>query len=85
MKGSLVTGLETTFSFLVPETKTVPRRYPEPPQFQTMPEVFATASHIAFRDAAFECHCRGGGAAARGNVMRSAHLDRDRRMRCALA
>lgn len=42
MKSSLVAGLETTFSFLVPETKTVPRLYPEASEFQTMPEVFAT-------------------------------------------
>jgi fluoroacetyl-CoA thioesterase len=42
MKSSLVAGLETTFSFQVPESKTVPRLYPEAPEFQTMPEVFAT-------------------------------------------
>lgn len=42
MKNSLVAGLETTFSFLVPETKTVPHLYPEASEFQTMSQVFAT-------------------------------------------
>jgi len=42
MKPSLVPGLEGTLSFVVPETKTVPRLYPEAPEFQTMPQVFAT-------------------------------------------
>jgi fluoroacetyl-CoA thioesterase len=35
-------GLSATFAFVVPETKTVPRLYPEAPEFQTMPAVFAT-------------------------------------------
>lgn len=42
MKTSLVAGLETTLSFQVPESKTVPRLYPEAAEFQTMPQVFAT-------------------------------------------
>jgi fluoroacetyl-CoA thioesterase len=42
MKPSLVPGLKTTLSFRVPEDKTVPHLYPEAPEFQTMPRVFAT-------------------------------------------
>lgn len=42
MKDSLQPGLTTTFSYRVPETKTVPHLYPEAPEFQTMPHVFAT-------------------------------------------
>jgi fluoroacetyl-CoA thioesterase len=42
MKSSLVPGLEDTLSFVVPDTKTVPHLYPEAPEFQSMPPVFAT-------------------------------------------
>ena len=42
MKSSLQAGLTATFAFKVPESKTVPRLYPEAPEFQTMPQVFAT-------------------------------------------
>jgi fluoroacetyl-CoA thioesterase len=42
MRSSLRPGLSTTFSYRVPETKTVPHLYPEAPEFQTMPRVFAT-------------------------------------------
>jgi fluoroacetyl-CoA thioesterase len=42
MKPSLVPGLTTTLSFRIPEDKTVPHLYPEAPEFQTMPRVFAT-------------------------------------------
>jgi fluoroacetyl-CoA thioesterase len=42
MKPSLTPGLSTTFSFTIPEGKTVPALYPEAPEFQTMPRVFAT-------------------------------------------
>jgi fluoroacetyl-CoA thioesterase len=35
-------GLEYQFRFRVPESKTVPALYPEAPEFQEMPRVFAT-------------------------------------------
>ena len=42
MKASLIPGLSHELRFRVPETKTVPNLYPESPEFQAMPEVFAT-------------------------------------------
>ena len=42
MKPSLQAGLAYEFKFRVPETKTVPQLFPEAPEFQQMPEVFAT-------------------------------------------
>ncbi len=42
MKESLRPGLEHVLGFQVPATKTVPALYPEAPEFQAMPEVFAT-------------------------------------------
>lgn len=42
MKNSLRPGLEHVLTFPVPATKTVPALYPEAPEFQAMPEVFAT-------------------------------------------
>ncbi|NJM11998.1 MAG: thioesterase family protein [Synechococcaceae cyanobacterium SM1_2_3] len=42
MRESLQAGLTHEFTFTVPPTKTVPHLYPEAPEFQTMPEVFAT-------------------------------------------
>ena len=42
MKDSLRPGLEHQLSLLVPVSKTVPALYPESPEFQLMPEVFAT-------------------------------------------
>ncbi len=42
MKESLRPGLEHVLGFQVPATKTVPALYPEAPDFQAMPEVFAT-------------------------------------------
>ena len=42
MKDSLRAGLEHRMTFLVPASKTVPALYPEAPEFQAMPEVFAT-------------------------------------------
>ncbi len=42
MKESLRPGLEHVLGFPVPVTKTVPGLYPEAPEFQAMPEVFAT-------------------------------------------
>ncbi|MGC9195234.1 MAG: thioesterase family protein [Syntrophobacteraceae bacterium] len=42
MKDSLAPGLTFEFSFPISEEKTVPRLYPESPEFQLMPRVFAT-------------------------------------------
>lgn len=42
MKDTLKPGLTTTFSFTVPETKTVPHLYPESDLFRQMPAVLAT-------------------------------------------
>jgi fluoroacetyl-CoA thioesterase len=42
MKPTLKPGLKHRFAYPVPETKTVPQLYPESPQLQAMPEVFAT-------------------------------------------
>ena len=42
MKATLKPGLTNELKFRVPDTKTVPNLYPESPEFQAMPEVFAT-------------------------------------------
>lgn len=42
MKESLQPGLKHRISFEVPVSKTVPALYPEAPEFQAMPQVFAT-------------------------------------------
>ncbi len=42
MKDSLQPGITHEFRFRVPESKTVPALYPESPEFQAMPRVFAT-------------------------------------------
>ncbi len=42
MRATLRPGLTGELEFVVPPTKTVPRLYPEAPEFQAMPEVFAT-------------------------------------------
>ena len=42
MKDTLKPGLEHTFKFKVPESKTVPALYPESDEFQAMPNVLAT-------------------------------------------
>lgn len=47
MSPSLVPGLEGTFRYRVPESKTVPRIYPEAPDFQMMPAVLATGYFVA--------------------------------------
>jgi fluoroacetyl-CoA thioesterase len=39
---TLIPGLEHSFTFRVSADKTVPRLYPEAPEFVAMPEVFAT-------------------------------------------
>lgn len=48
MKESLRPGIEHTLRFRVPETKTVPHLYREAPEFQLMPEVFATGFLVGF-------------------------------------
>ena len=47
MKDTLCPGLEGTFRYVVPASKTVPRIYPEAPDFQLMPEVLATGYLVA--------------------------------------
>lgn len=42
MKDTLKPGLTSTFSFRIPETKTVPHLYPESEMFREMPAVLAT-------------------------------------------
>jgi fluoroacetyl-CoA thioesterase len=42
MKPTLVSGIRYELSFEVAASKTVPSLYPEAPEFQQMPEVFAT-------------------------------------------
>jgi fluoroacetyl-CoA thioesterase len=50
MKDSLKPGIATSFSFVVPEEKTVPHLYPEAPEFQPMPHVFATGYLIGLAE-----------------------------------
>jgi fluoroacetyl-CoA thioesterase len=42
VKPTLKPGLKTSFSYVVPENKTVPFTYPESPEISAMPKVFAT-------------------------------------------
>jgi fluoroacetyl-CoA thioesterase len=42
MRDTLKPGIRHEFDFEVPSSKTVPALYPESPEFQAMPEVFAT-------------------------------------------
>jgi len=42
MKDTIAPGASATFSYTVPANKTVPHLYPEVPDFQAMPDVFAT-------------------------------------------
>ena len=48
MKDTLKPGIRSAFTFHVPGTKTVPSLYPESPEFQAMPEVFATGFLVGF-------------------------------------
>jgi fluoroacetyl-CoA thioesterase len=48
MKDSLKPGLEYELTYRVPESKTVPFLYPEAPEFQLMPRVFATGFMVGF-------------------------------------
>ncbi|MFA5083715.1 MAG: thioesterase family protein [Hydrogenophilaceae bacterium] len=48
MKDSLQPGISNVLSFTLPEQKMVPGLYPEAPEFQTMPPVFATGYLVGF-------------------------------------
>lgn len=48
MKDSLKPGITNSLSFTLPEQKMVPGLYPEAPEFQTMPAVFATGYLVGF-------------------------------------
>lgn len=50
MKDTLTVGMRETFSFEIPETKTVPNLYPEAPEFVEMPEVFATGFMVGLME-----------------------------------
>jgi fluoroacetyl-CoA thioesterase len=50
VKASLKAGLEGTFRYRVPPSKTVPRIYPEAPDFQMMPAVLATGYLVALAE-----------------------------------
>ena len=48
MKETLQPGLTYELRFQVPDTKTVPMLFPESPEFQAMPKVFATGFMVGF-------------------------------------
>jgi fluoroacetyl-CoA thioesterase len=48
MKDTLKPGIESTFTLRITESKTVPALYPESPEFQAMPKVFATGYMVGF-------------------------------------
>ena len=50
MKPTLRPGLKHRFSYRVPESKTVPHLYPEVPDFQAMPAVFATGFMVGLME-----------------------------------
>ncbi len=50
MKETLRPGLEATFRYRVPPSKTVPRIYAEAPDFQMMPAVLATGYLVALAE-----------------------------------
>ena len=50
MSPTLKPGLTRTFRYRVPASKTVPAIYPEAPDFQLMPEVFATGYLVALAE-----------------------------------
>ena len=50
MKDTLRPGLEATYRYRVPESKTVPRIYEEAPDFQMMPAVLATGYLVALAE-----------------------------------
>jgi fluoroacetyl-CoA thioesterase len=50
MKATLKPGLTHRFSYQVPQNKTVPHLYPEVPDFQAMPQVFATGFMVGLME-----------------------------------
>ncbi len=50
MKPTLKAGLTHRFTYRVPENKTVPHLYPEAPDFQAMPDVFATGYMVGLME-----------------------------------
>ncbi len=50
MRDTLKVGAKFEHVFTVPETKTVPALYPEAPEFQVMPAVFATGFHVGLME-----------------------------------
>ncbi|HEU5018087.1 MAG TPA: thioesterase family protein, partial [Pseudolabrys sp.] len=50
MKPTLKPGLTCSFSYTVPENKTVPFTYPESPEIASMPKVFATGFMIVLME-----------------------------------
>ena len=50
MKDSLKPGLEYELVYRVPDSKTVPNLYPEAPEFQVMPRVFATGFMVGLME-----------------------------------
>ena len=50
MKPILKPGLKHSFSYTVPENKTVPYTYPESPEIAAMPRVFATGYMIVLME-----------------------------------
>jgi len=48
MKDTLKPGIRYEHKFVIPAGKTVPALYPESPEFQAMPEVFATGFLVGF-------------------------------------
>jgi fluoroacetyl-CoA thioesterase len=50
MKDTLRPGVKASFSYRVTEEKTVPHIYPDSPEMQAMPQVFATGFMIALME-----------------------------------
>lgn len=50
MKDTLQAGVKASFSYAVPEEKTVPHIYIESPEMQAMPPVFATGFMVALME-----------------------------------
>jgi fluoroacetyl-CoA thioesterase len=53
MRDTLKPGIRHEFTFEIPDSKTVPALYPESPEFQVMPRVFATGYLVGL----IECTC----------------------------
>lgn len=50
MRPILQPGMSETLTFIVPREKTVPFLYPEAPEFQAIPEVFATGFMVGLME-----------------------------------